>query len=109
MVLDLICRMIIYNVTCNIPLAIEEEWVHWMKHTHIPEVIATEKFTGFKMLKLLTVVEDNEGVNYAIQYYCQNLEDYEDYIARFAPALREKTFLKFGDQVLAFRTLLEEV
>ena len=43
--------MIIYNVTCNIPETIETEWVHWMKHEHIPEVIATEKFTGFKMFR----------------------------------------------------------
>ncbi|MCC6818657.1 MAG: DUF4286 family protein [Bacteroidia bacterium] len=101
--------MIIYNVTCNIPETIESEWVHWMKHTHIPEVIATEKFTGFKMLKLLTGVEDNEGVNYAIQYYCNSLSDFESYNQDFAPALKQKTFERYGEQVLAFRTLLEEV
>lgn len=101
--------MIIYNVTCNIPEEIEDEWVHWMKHVHIPEVIATEKFTGFKMLKLLTGVSDNEGVNYAIQYFCHSIEDYEEYVDRYAEKLREKTFVKYGDKVLAFRTLLEEV
>jgi DNA-directed RNA polymerase beta' subunit len=101
--------MIIYNVTCNIPESIETEWVHWMKHVHIPEVIATEKFTGFKMLKLLTNVEDNEGVNYAIQYYCHSIEDYQQYADEFAPALKAKTYERYGEQVLAFRTLLEEV
>lgn len=101
--------MIIYNVTCNIPEEIESDWVHWMKHVHIPEVIATEKFTGFKMLKLLTPVEDNEGVNYAIQYFCNSIEDYNDYADHYAPGLRAKTFEKYGEQVLAFRTLLEEV
>jgi hypothetical protein len=101
--------MIIYNVTCNIPESIEEEWVHWMKHEHIPEVIATEKFTGFKMLKLLTTVEDNEGVNYAVQYFCSSIEAYNEYAEYFAPALKAKTYKKYGEQVLAFRTLLEEV
>lgn len=101
--------MIIYNVTCNIPIEIEEEWVHWMKHTHIPEVIATEKFTSFKMLKLLTVVDGNEGVNYAIQYFCHTIEDYDAYIEHHANALRVKTYEKYGDKVLAFRTLLQEV
>jgi len=105
----LICFMIIYNVTCNIPETLEEEWVHWMKNIHIPEVIATEKFTGFKMLKLLSSVEGNEGINFAIQYYCHSLEDYESYISEHAEALRNKTLEKFGDQVLAFRTLLEEI
>ena len=101
--------MIIYNVTCNIPDSIEAEWVHWMKHEHIPEVIATEKFTGFKMLKLLTNVADNEGVNYAIQYFCHSLEDFNDYSDNYGPALKAKTAAKYGDKVLAFRTLLEEV
>lgn len=101
--------MIIYNVTCNIPEEIESEWVHWMKHVHIPEVIATEKFSGFKMLKLLTAVADNEGVNYAIQYFCNSMEDYNDYADNHAPALKAKTFERYGEQVLAFRTLLEEV
>lgn len=101
--------MIIYNVTCNMPESIEEEWVNWMKHTHIPEVISTGKFTGFRMLKVLTVVDDNEGVNYAIQYYCESIEDFEDYNQNFAPALKMKTFQKYGENVLAFRTLLEDV
>jgi hypothetical protein len=101
--------MFIYNVTCNIPESIEAEWLHWMKHDHIPEVIATEKFTGFKMLKILTNVEDNEGVNYAIQYFCHTLEDYNDYVENFGPSLKAKTYAKYGDKVLAFRTLLEEV
>lgn len=101
--------MIIYNVTCNIPIEIEEEWVHWMKHTHIPEVISTELFTGFKMLKLLTVVDGNEGVNYAVQYFCNSVADYDNYAENFAPALKAKTWEKYGDKVLAFRTLLEEV
>jgi hypothetical protein len=101
--------MIIYNVTCNIPSEIEQEWVHWMKHEHIPEVIATEKFTGFKMLKLLTEVDGNEGVNYAIQYYCQSVDDFNDYAFNYGPALKAKTAAKYGDKVLAFRTLLEEV
>ncbi len=101
--------MIIYNVTCNIPEEIETEWIHWMKHVHIPEVIATEKFTSFKILKLLTVVEDNEGVNYAIQYYCNTIEDFNEYVDLYAPALKAKTYARYGDKVLAFRTLLEEV
>ena len=101
--------MIIYNVTCNIPEEIEAEWVHWMKHVHIPEVIATEKFTGFKMLKLLTVVDDNEGINYAVQYFCNTLEDFNDYVDNYSDALKAKTFARYGEKVLAFRTLLEEV
>ena len=48
-------------------------------------------------------------MNYAIQYYCHALEDFNDYVENYAPALKQKTFNKYGEKVLAFRTLLEEV
>jgi hypothetical protein len=101
--------MIIYNVTCNIPEEIESEWVEWMKTVHIPEVMATQKFVDYKMLKLMTTVDGNEGVNYAIQYSCLKIEDYHSYAEEHGPTLKAKTTAKYGDSVLAFRTLLEEV
>lgn len=100
--------MILYNVTCNIPLEIETEWLHWMKTEHLPQVMATEKFNSYKIFKLLTEVHDNDGVNYAVQYFCNDLETYNDYAENFAPALKAKTANKYGEKVLAFRTLLQE-
>jgi hypothetical protein len=101
--------MIIYNVTCNIPEEIEEEWLAWMKNEHIPEVFATGKFVQYRMFKLLTNVSDNEGVNFAIQYTCESIQEYNDYNENHGPKLKEKTYRKYGEKVLAFRTLLEEV
>jgi len=60
--------MIIYNVTCNLHPRMAEEWLAWMKEEHIPEVMQSGCFTECKILKLLTEAEDNDGVNYAIQY-----------------------------------------
>jgi len=101
--------MILYNVTCNIPFEIETEWLHWMKNEHLPEVMATEKFFTCKIFKLLTVVDDNEGINYAVQYFCDHIDKYNDYVENHAPALKAKTANKYGEKVLDFRTLLEEV
>ena len=101
--------MIIYNVTCNLNQELEDEWLDWMKNEHLPEVMSTNKFLEYRILKLLTQVEDNEGVNYAIQYRCATIEDYHDYINNHGPVLREKTIKKYGDKVLTFRTLLQEI
>lgn len=101
--------MILYNVTCNIPHEIEQEWVEWMKNEHIPEVMASELFHSHKMFKLLSEVEGNEGINYAIQYFCETMEHYEQYASLHGPALKAKTYAKYGENVLAFRTLLEQV
>jgi hypothetical protein len=100
--------MILYNVTCNIPEEIETEWLNWMKTEHIPEVMNTQLFLSYKIFKLLTEAEGNEGVNYAIQYFAEHIENYEIYAKDFGPTLKAKTYSKYGDKVLAFRTLLKE-
>ena len=37
--------MLVYNVTVKVNTDIHEEWLEWMKKTHIPEVLATGYFS----------------------------------------------------------------
>lgn len=99
--------MIIYNVTCNVEKPMAEEWLHWMKTVHIPEVIETGCFLEYKILKLHNAESDDEGINYAIQYTCNNIETLEQYRREFGPGLQAKTLEKYGDKVLAYRSVLE--
>jgi hypothetical protein len=101
--------MILYNVTCSMDNTMSDEWLQWMLEVHIPEVMQTGCFVDFKVLKLLTQAHDDNGVNYAIQYRTKTIEAYERYRDNFAPDLQQKAGAKYGDKVLAFRTLLEEV
>ncbi len=101
--------MILYNVTVNVDDNIHQEWVQWMKKTHIPEVMATGKFVDYKMFKVITRQPDETGVTYSIQYFAKTLADYESYKADFGPALQIKTMQKYGDSLMAFRTLLETI
>ena len=93
--------MIVYNVTCNVGSHMAEEWLKWMQEEHIPEVMQTGCFTECKILKLLTEADDNEGINYAIQYTANK--------DQFGPILQAKTKEKYGDSVLAYRSLLEVI
>ena len=36
--------MIIYNVTVNIDDSVHDEWLHWMRSVHIPDVLAWTVF-----------------------------------------------------------------
>jgi len=101
--------MIVYNVTCNLHPNLADEWLSWMKEEHIPEVMQSGCFTECKILKLLTVANDNDGVNYAIQYTAPSIESYNQYKEQFAPLLQAKTKEKYGDSVLAYRSLLEVI
>jgi hypothetical protein len=94
---------VIYNVTMAVSQDVEQEWVDWMRKTHIPEVLATNMFTKAQFTKLM------HEQSYAVQYYAKSMEDYQYYIDHFSGQLREKTAKKYGDKALAFRTLLEVI
>ena len=97
--------MIIYNVTANIDDSIHEEWLTWIKE-HIPQVLATGKFTEAKLTKVL-VEEEMGGVTYSIQYRAKSREDLDNYYQNDADKLRNEGLNKFADKMLAFRTELE--
>ncbi len=101
--------MILYNVNCHMEQSMAPEWLQWMQHVHIPEVMATGCFLSYRILKVLTNANDDEGVNYSIQYDAATMADYERYREQFAPAMQQQTKERYGERVLAFRTLLEVI
>lgn len=97
--------MIIYNVTIKIDEEVEEDWLHWMKNHHIPDVMETGLFEGYKLCRLL--LEEEEGNSYAIQYFCKSMEELEKYQEEYAEALQQEHTERYKDRFVAFRTLLE--
>jgi hypothetical protein len=96
--------MIIYNVTISIQDSLtEKEWLQWMQQTHIPDVMKTNKFSAYKICKVL--VEDE--CTYAVQYSCKDQETLNDYLENFAPKLIEEHNNKFREKFGAFRTFLQ--
>ena len=45
--------MYIYNVTINVENAIHLQWLDWMKNSHIPAMLATNKFSKALMTKVM--------------------------------------------------------
>ncbi len=99
--------MIIYNVTVNVDVDVAEEWLHWMKSAHIPDVMATGLFLDNRICRILA--EEEGGLSYAIQYTCTDMETYERYKAEHAPRLQSDTQKRYAGKFVAFRTLLEVV
>jgi hypothetical protein len=100
--------MIVYNVTTMVNAGRTTEWLEWMRKVHIPELMSTGCFTGFRMMHLLEV-DESQGVTYAVQYHCENREDYDRYTERFAPGMRKAAQDRWGDDALSFRTLMEVI
>ena len=54
--------MIIYSVTVSVEKGIHEDWLSWMKETHIPDVMSTGYFTENLITRVLTTAEGEEGI-----------------------------------------------
>ncbi|MCM4167600.1 hypothetical protein KCTC52924_00897 [Arenibacter antarcticus] len=100
--------MYIYNVTINIEESIKQDWLHWMQGTHIPEMLATGKFSKALMTRVL-VEEEMGGLTFSVQYTTDSKETLEKYYAEDADSLRSKGAALFGGKFVAFRTELAVV
>jgi len=97
--------MHIYNVTINIEETKHDEWLNWMKNEHIPDMLATGKFSKALLSKVL-VEEEMGGLTYSVQYTTDSKGTLEQYYAEDAERLRAKSN-KFAGHFVAFRTELE--
>ena len=100
--------MIIYNVTIKVQHSIREQWLQWLMQIHIVEVMNTGCFIKYTILKLLEV-DDSEGPTYAIQYFAKDRAAYNLYISQYAQKMREASFAKWGNNFIAFRTVMQIV
>ncbi len=99
---------IIYSVTVKPNQNIEKDFIDWLKNEHIQDVVDTKCFDSSRFYKLLDQNEQ-DGSSYNIQYVTSSMERYFDYIHNFSNEMRQKGLEKFGDQFVAFRTVLKSV
>lgn len=100
--------MLIYNVTCKVDKSIVDEWIQWMKNTHIPEVLGTGKFDGHRFLHLLDQ-DETDGITYAIQYYSPTAELLNEYLTKYAPKFKKDGLDRYQNRFVAFRSVLEDI
>ena len=100
--------MLIYNITSKVSWYVHDEWLRWMTTVYIPGVMETGLFVKYQLVKLLDT-DEIEGPTYAVQYYIDNRGLYEEFIQVFAEGLRDNGIALWGDQVIAFRTLMEVI
>ena len=100
--------MIVYNVTTLVDHSIAKDWLSWIKEEHIPDIIATGTFTHATVLHLLDV-DETEGITYVVQYHAAVKAEYDRYVSEFASSMRKKAIDKWGDKMIAFRSIMELV
>jgi hypothetical protein len=100
--------MYIYNVTTNIDETVHDEWLQWMKEKHIPDMLATGKFSNAKMSQVM-IEEEMGGTTYSVQYTTDSLETLQEYYKEDAPRLRDESMRLFSGKSVAFRSELKVI
>lgn len=100
--------MIKYNVSVSVPQDLAGEWESWMREKHIADVVATGKFISAQLWRVLEP-ESADMVQFSVEYIAENLAEYEEYRAKYAPALQADHTAIFGTRVTASRRVLCEI
>lgn len=101
--------MILYNVTMNVEDEVHDDWMQWIRTQHIPALMNTGLFVEHKMLRLLSETDEAVGTTYAIQYFLKDIKSFLFFTENHADNFQQDLMLRYGNKVIAFRTLLEVV
>ena len=96
--------MVLYNVTVSIDESIHEDWLDWMRSTHIPDVMATGCFIESRISRVHGK-EENE-LTFAITYLSPSQDKLDEYNEHHASVLQSEHASKYNGKFAAFRTLL---
>lgn len=100
--------MYIYNVTTQVKEFIHVEWLEWMRNDFIPEMIATELFSHYRIVKILDI-DESDGPTYAIQYFTDNRAKYDQFVQIYSDKLSQKAIEKWKDKIFSFRSFMEVI
>lgn len=98
--------MLLYNVTITVDKPIQEDWLQWMRETHIPEVMATGMFISHRLCRLLSHEHDDSEI-FTIQYLVEDMDHLRRYTEQFAPELQRRHTARYEGKFAAFRTVME--
>lgn len=101
--------MIIYNITFHIENDILPDCLNFLRLTYIP--LATQ--SGFMhtpcLHRILPHAEEENACSYAVQFRVKNIDTLNYWIEQEGQQLSRLLVHRFGDKVIGFTTVLEEM
>ena len=100
--------MLLYNSTYNIDINEAQDFLNWIQNVHIQKVMITGFPKSFKVLKLLTEI-DNGGVTYSVQYNFNSKDGFEVFENDYLDDLHDEVDKRYRGKYVHFASLLEEI
>lgn len=97
--------MVEYQVMVSIDQHVEQEWLHWMQTSHIPDVLRTGYFSQATLLRQDDPPTQTQQTTYHIRYLCSSVQRWEEYQNNAAPALQAEHTQRYLGRFSAKRSL----
>ncbi|MDD2798588.1 MAG: DUF4286 family protein [Bacteroidales bacterium] len=100
--------MIIFNTTYCLDTTIHDECLVWLKESYIPVAVHSGEVNKPTLARIYSH-EEGVGENYSLQFKVKSIEILEHWYESTGNPLHQALNEKFGEKVLTFTTLMEEV
>lgn len=98
--------MVILNTTYSVRTTLQEKWLEWMRTHYFPFLDSTEMILD-KTFSRVMVGEQGGSFSYSLQLHMENALAYQEFEQKYLPQCEAKLVKTFGQDVLAFTTLLK--
>lgn len=99
--------MLLFNVTVIIEEIEANDWLQWMKDNHIPQLMATECFVSYRLLKIMD--SPNEGISFCVQFIAEDKDHHQTFLDLHEQQFIAEMYAKYPNKLVTFSTLMEFV
>ena len=96
----------IYEVNCMVPENRRDEFLAWLE-LHVKQLL---KINGFEDATISSLQEDDRlpeaHIGFCVQYFLEDQQVFEQYLADYAPAMRTDGIKCFGEDLKIYRRLM---
>ena len=96
----------IYNITYHIAPEVSAQWQAWIGE-YLPQWLEQSQFSRVKLLKIHLDQPDSEA--FSLQYETEDQQVAAHFRSVLEPTYRRAVYEQFGEKVLSFGTLLQEL
>lgn len=100
--------MLIFNTTFHVEDEVKEKYLTFLKETYIPESI-NSGFLHQPRFASIHVQHELNGSSYSLQFCVKNIDTLNYWLSQGGQVLEEKMTQMFGQKVLRFVTLMDEI
>ena len=100
--------MILYNTTFVVDDTVHEEWITWLKDSHIKDYLQSSCFLGARLGKVTSHVEPGMQT-YSLQLFVNDELTLDQFKNNFLSELQQASLQKFGTKVLSFTSEMEHL